>query len=173
LALAYVRIQRDRQRGVYDLYGFLAGYSGGGCYEDEFFHVEERCGIFTTYSSSYGFLWAVDRIGVSGLDGKRLKKPVESILESVREFMFRRWLRWTDDGLPDLQNAAKRRLNCWRRRAFWLSPGFDYELLEFMSQHWPVSLTFGESAEEFRRHVRLRFAQCRAKHSDIERGPSA
>lgn len=58
LALAYVRIPRKRSLAMYDTYGFLAGYAAGGRYEDEFFRVEERCGIFTTYSSSYGFLWA-------------------------------------------------------------------------------------------------------------------
>ena len=94
LAIAYTRIPRSGHEGVYDIYGFFAGYAGGGCYEDQLFHVEERCGIYTTYSSSYGFLWAIDRIGVSGLDGKRLKKPIASLLESIQGFVFRRWLKW-------------------------------------------------------------------------------
>jgi hypothetical protein len=115
--------------------------------------VKERVGYgFVSYTTSYGCgIWAMDCIGGSGLEGTDVGDETEKILESVQDFMFRRWLKWTDDGLPDLQDSAKRRLDCERQKVFWLSPGFDYNLLRFLSSRWPISVKFGEIAEDLRR----------------------
>jgi len=173
LALAYVRIPKEDRSG-HDLYGFVAGYSGGGCYEDEFFHVEQRHGVFTTYTSSYGTYWDIERIGDHGLVGTPLKREVESILDSVQTYLFRRWLKWTEEGLPELQDSAKRRLNCTRRRVFWMSSGFNYGLLEFMSSGSPISVCFGQRADEFRLSMRRRRAERRKKRqSETGHEPSA
>jgi hypothetical protein len=151
----------------------MIGYSGGGCYDGQCFHVGERSeeGLVSYTPAISDRRWGVDRIGVSGLAETDFADGVEQLLRSVQDFdfrHFRRWLRWTDDGLPDLQNSAKRRLNCERRRPLCFSRGFDENLLGFMSPRWPVALTFGEDSEEFGRHHNEVLAKRRAKQRGLE-----
>jgi hypothetical protein len=149
LALSYTRVPRPGDRHSHDLYGFLAGYVGGGCFGFEDFHVEKRREegfvSYTPAASCTG--WDFDRIGSSGLADSDFAGGIERLLNSIHDYVFRRWLTWTDDGPPDLQNSVKRRLSCERRRVFYLSPGFDYDLLTFMSPRWPISLMFGPETE--------------------------
>jgi hypothetical protein len=129
----------------------MEGYEGGGCYADEFFRVEERREEgFVSYTAADlgGRGWGRDRIGFSGLADTAFADEIEPILASISDSLLRQWLRYTDDGLPDLQISAKRRLNCERRRASYLSPGFDKNLLVFMSPHWPIGLRFGHIPDE-------------------------
>ena len=124
-------------------------YVGGGCFGFEDFHVEQRReeGFISYTPAASGTGWAFDRIGSSGLADTGFADGIDRLLDSIHDYVFRRWLTWTDEGIPDLQNSVKRRLNCERRRVIHLSAGFDYDLLTFMSPRWPISLTFGPEAE--------------------------
>lgn len=157
LALAYRCVPRAGDPLSHDLYGFAVGYGGGGCYEELYFHVGERreegFASFTTGWPREG--WHEDRIGFSGLANTGIADGVERMLESIHAYLFRRWLKWTgrDKWLPDLRKGAKRRLNCEQRRTFYLSPGFDEDLLAFISPQWGISLTVRSSDREIRRQA--------------------
>lgn len=143
LALAYCRVRRGSEP-FFDLYGSCVGYCGGGAYGGCSFHVGEQAGVgFTSFTpTSGGRGWADDRIGVSGLGGQHFTDDAETLLECVEERLWKRWCCWIEGGNPDLRPAAKRRLNCERRQALYVSPGFKWELLEFLSPVWGISLTF-------------------------------
>jgi hypothetical protein len=124
----------------------MVGYSGGGTYEDDYFHVGVRLGEYVSFTSGWPTEgWRRDRIGFSGLADTGFADGIERMLESVSAYLFRRWIKYTegDYRVPDLRNGAKRRLNCERRQAFYLSPGFDEDLLVFMSPHWAVTWHYG------------------------------
>jgi hypothetical protein len=154
LALAYCRIRRG-SGPFFDLYGYCIGYEGGGVYEDWPFHVGEQIGVgFINYTpANEGCGWADDCIGVSGLAGQEFAAGVESLLNFVQDRLMTRWCCYTDEGEgdPDLTPAAKRRLNCERRKVFYTSPDFNEELLAFLSPEWGISVTFGEAADEWDR----------------------
>ena len=158
LALAYCRIRRGSEP-FFDLYGYCIGYCGGGAYEDYFFHVGEQVGVgFISFTSSFdGCCWNDDRIGVSGLAGQEFAEGIKSLLDLVEHRLWTDWCCWPDDGdVPDLTPEAKKRLNCERRKVFYTSPGFNQDLLAFLSPKWGISLTFGEEAEGWdRRHQRF------------------
>ncbi len=147
LALAYLRFPSARDQLSHDLYGFMVGYSGGGSYEEDYFHVGLRQGEgYVSFTSGWpGQGWREDRIGFSDLANTDFADGVERILESVSAYLFRRWIKNTegDFRVPDLRNGAKRRLNSKGRRGFYLSPGFDEELLVFMSPQWVVTWHYG------------------------------
>src|SRR5271157_761753 len=153
LALAYCRIRRGSE-AFFDLYGYYIGYEGGGAYEDYFFHVGEQVGVgFISFTPSFdGSCWHDDRIGVSGLAGRKFAEGIEPLRDLVHDRLWTDWCCWPDDGdVPDLTPEAKRRLNCERRRAAYRSPGFNEELLAFLSPEWGISVTFGEAAEDWDR----------------------
>ncbi len=120
LALAYVRVRRTGDRQYYDLYGHLEGYSGGGCYDFQSFHVEGRLGEgFVSYTpANGGGSWGDDSIGVSGLAGQDRTDEVERLLSATAHYLFQWWLIRTEDD-PYLRPEAKRRLKCERRQAFY------------------------------------------------------
>jgi hypothetical protein len=146
LALAYVRLPRRRGSGTYDLYGYYCGYSGRGAYRDEFFHVTERRHrgfvSFTTPNRPWTE-WVHDRVGVSGLVGRRWTPELERLLWKPKLGLERRWFEWNDNtGVPDLKQAAKLRLGCSARKVFYASRGFKLGLLPFLSQQWELSVAF-------------------------------
>jgi len=175
LALAYRRFPRKADRQAHDLYGFAVGYGGGGCDEELYFHVEERReeGFVSLTQGYRDEGWVKDLIGSSGLAPKPLPEQVtrvtpfshgiNDIFDSVHDYLYRRRLTWGEDDWPDLRRSAKSRLNCERRRAFYLSPGFDENLLAFISPKWAISLSFGPEAEAFERHHQEFLARIRAK----------
>jgi len=164
LALAYCRIRRGSEP-FFDLYGTCVGYCGGGAYADFYFHVGEQVGAgFTGYTPSFdGWSWHDDRIGVSGLAGKEFAEGVQALVSYVQGRLWPRWCCSTDEGTPDLSPAAKRRLKCEKREVFYTSPGFDGDLLAFLSPVWGISVHFGEVAEEWDRHHQdiLKFGRAR------------
>ncbi len=166
LALAYCRVRRGAGP-FFDLYGYCIGYEGGGVYDNWSFHVGEHVDVgFISYTPAAwggGGGWADDGIGVSGLARQEFADGVEPLLDLVQDRLMTRWCCWDDEGDPDLRPAAKRRLNCERRRGLYRSPGFDEDLLAFLSPVWPISLTFGAEAEERARWVQKSLARRRAR----------
>jgi hypothetical protein len=162
LALAYSRIPRSGDRRSHDINGILVASCGRGlfsdrCYVDEFFHLGERQGDgFVSYTpAAYGCGWADDLVGVSGRADTDFADWAEEVLDSIRAYLFQRWVRWTDENVPDLRVSAKRRLNCERRRAFYVSSRFNEELLVFMSSTWPLSLRLVRRPEPSAAKVRI------------------
>ena len=168
LALAYCRIQRGSEP-FFDIYGTCDGYSGGGCYEHFFFHVGEEVGEgFISYTPASGEdSWRDDRIGVSGLAGQDLADDARALCYHACDILFPRWCCWNDNGDqgPDLTPAAKRRLNCEKREVFYTSPGFDQNLLAFISPEWSLSVHFGAVANELERQYEdvLKYGRARRR----------
>lgn len=164
LGLAYCRIRRGSEP-FFDLYGTCVGYCGGGAYADFYFHVGEQVGAgFISYTPSFdGWSWHDDRVGVSGLAGQPFADGIRDLIYYAQGRLWPRWCCSTDEGTPDLSPAAKRRLKCERREVFYTSPGFDGDLLAFLSPVWGISVHFGEVAEEWDRHHQdvLRFGRAR------------
>jgi hypothetical protein len=134
LALAYARVKAVSPFRTHDIYGFMVGYCGGWAWEDNYFHVGERIGVgFVSFTpAAYGNGWADDRVGISGLADTDFAPGIEQLLESIRDYMFRRWICWTDDGQFDLGPSARQRLNCVRRRISYSTAGFNWNLLKFL-----------------------------------------
>jgi hypothetical protein len=152
LALAYCRIRRGSEP-FFDLYGCCIGYGGGGAYEDLQFHVGEQVGVgFINCTRADWGGWADDLIGVSGLAEQKFAGGIKSLFDLVEDRLWTDWCCWPDDGdVPDLTPEAKIRLNCERRKVFYTSPGFNEDLLGFLSPAWGLSVDFGEVAEGWER----------------------
>jgi len=66
----YVRIPRAGGEPVLDLYGFMVGSSGGGCYDNLFFHAGQRARQgYVSYTPAANIRWSDDEIGINGLAG--------------------------------------------------------------------------------------------------------
>jgi hypothetical protein len=149
LALAYTRLEAGSPVRTHDIYGFMVGYCGGWAWGDEYFHVGEKigAGLVSYTPAAYGTGWADDRVGIiSGLADTDFAPGVEHLLESIRDYMSRRWICWTDDGQPDLAPSARRRLNCARRRVSYATPGINWKLLEFLHPVTGISFSIVQQA---------------------------
>jgi len=139
----------------------MEGYSGGGCYEDRFFHVEERCKEgYISYTPAYyqEGPWQEAEIGASDFANTDVSPEIQKIFESLSTYLYERWITSVDDENVwlDLTPGAKRRLKCARRNVFYKTSRFNKDLLEFLSPVWPISLSFSKENEAFEQKLKAR-----------------
>ena len=135
LILSYARLESSKCRLTDELYGYLYGYCGGWAWADCYFHARvTRGGEFLSYSEGWCMAPWQDVVGVSGRDGDLPSPMAERLIDSVRNYLSRRWLVYREDepGFYDLKPAAQRRLGCLRRGVSYATPGFDWKLLEYI-----------------------------------------